>query len=260
MKKAVTSTAVNLQVLETLDPIFTQIGGIPRGLLIELFGPESAGKTTLASIMLGKAQKAGLKAAMIDIEHVYDFDYATLLGVDTETLYFVQPESGEAAFQEIFDLVREGYALIVVDSVPCLIPEEVLEDRAGIASNPRLVSLNVGKLLMLAAKHQTTVLFLNQIRAKFNVKFGNPETTPGGHALKHNVAMRIEVRKVGWLKYANQVIGFKGRVRTIKNKKYIPYKEAYFEVIFDPDAPPLDQLNKNRKNKLSVEEIKPDER
>jgi recombination protein RecA len=253
-----TLSSNNLSVHSAIDPILTRDGGIPRGVLVEFFGPESAGKTTLLLLMIAKTQKAGGKAAYLDLEHALDFEYAKFLGVDLDELYYSEPLTGEEAFEEVFKLVREGYWLIGIDSVPCLIPEEVIEKRAGLASNSRLVSTNLGILISEAKKYQTTVVFINQIRDKFNVRFGRRTTTPGGHALKHLTVMRLEIHKTGYLKYGDKVIGFKAKIRTEKNKKYPPYKEAEIEVIFDSEAPSLEVINKRKKTKITTEDVKGD--
>src|SRR3972149_2031793 len=249
----------NFSVHADIDPILTKPGGIPRGIMVEVFGPESAGKTTLLCMMIAKAQKQGEKCAFIDMEHALDLDHAAFLGVDIDELYYSEPLTGEEAFEELYRLLTEGYTLIGIDSVPCLIPEAVIEEHAGLASNARLVSVQLGILLSEIKKYQATVVFINQIRDKFNVRYGNKETTPGGHALKHLVVMRLEIRKVGWLKYSDKVIGFKARVRTIKNKKFPPYKEATVDIIFDHDVD-LNKVNsKKRKNKINVEDVKGEE-
>jgi recombination protein RecA len=212
------------------------IGGIPRGRVVEIFGPESSGKTTLALHIIAEAQRLGGMAAFIDAEHALDLNYARRLGVKPEDLLISQPDTGEQAL-EIAEILVRSNALdaIVVDSVAALVPRSEIEGDMGDAqmgSQARLMSQALRKLTAAISKSQTSVIFINQIRMKIGIMFGNPETTTGGNALKFYASQRLDIRKGLPLKDGNEIIGARTKVRVVKNKLAAPFRECEFDVIF----------------------------
>lgn len=213
------------------------VGGLPRGRIIEIFGPESSGKTTLSLHVIAEAQKAGGICAFIDAEHAMDPEYSKRLGVKIDELLISQPDTGEQALEIVDSLVRSGKLdVIVVDSVAALTPKDEIEGDMGayhVGKQARLMSQALRKLTAIVAKSKTIVIFINQIRMQIGVMFGNPETTPGGKALKFYTSVRLDIRRIAQIKKGEEVMGGRTRVKVVKNKVAAPFRQTEFDLMYN---------------------------
>ncbi|HBI26879.1 MAG TPA: recombinase RecA [Peptococcaceae bacterium] len=239
MRLGDTAAQLNLEVISTgnlaLD-VALGVGGIPRGRVVEIYGPEASGKTTIALHVVAEAQRSGGMAAFVDAEHALDPTYARNLGVDVDNLYVSQPDSGEQALEITETLVRSGALdVVVIDSVAALVPRAELEGEMGdthVGLQARLMSQALRKLTGIVSKSKTTVIFINQIREKVGIMFGNPEVTTGGRALKFYSSIRLEIRKIDLIKQGTDVLGNRTRIKVVKNKVAPPFKQVECDLMY----------------------------
>lgn len=256
LKKALDKFTCNTYPIEfiplgpIIDPVLGK--GLPRRRLIELFGPYGGGKTSIACLAVAATQRSGLEAVYIDVEHAFDPDYAIFLGVDVEGLSLCQPESAEEALDATLTACKHGAGIVVLDSVGGLVTREELEGSEAHAPVARLLANKLRLLIQAAKIGNTCLLFINQTRKQINSMIPGAEHTCGGEALKFFASIRVEVRRVSSLKWVEKVVGFKSKVRTIKNKLAPPFKEGFFSLTFDPEAPDIGGVE----NLVAVGEVK----